>query len=98
MYLDDFRVTKSEHVLVQVLEGEAVLLNLDNGFYYGLDAVANRMYHLLISCPSVSAAITALEQEYDIAPKKLRADLETLLNDLLKNGLVVECQKPIGIS
>ena len=92
------QVIKAPHVLVQVLEGEAVLLNLDNGYYYGLDATGYRMYQLLMASNSVNDAYAALLEEYEIAPEQLHSDLKTLLEDLLKHGLVVECQKPIGIS
>ena len=95
---DDRKVTKVPQVLVQDLDGEAVLLNLDNGQYYGLDEVGFRMYQLLVASNSVGDAYKALLEEYEIAPEQLCADLEALLVDLLKHGLVVECLIPAGAS
>jgi len=74
---------------VQDLDGEAVLLNLDNGQYYGLDEVGYCMYQLLVTSGSFDAAYEALIQEYDIDPQQLRSDLQKLMDELMVNGLVV---------
>jgi hypothetical protein len=80
---------KAPDVLLQDLEGEAVLLNLRNGQYYGLDENSFHMYKTLISSPSVEAAYAALVNEYEVAPDQLRADLDAFLAHLLENGLLV---------
>jgi hypothetical protein len=76
-------------VLLQDLDGEAVLLNLINGHYYGLDEISFRMYSLLVASDSVETAYEQLLQEYDVAPQTLREDLEKFLDHLLDNGLVL---------
>jgi hypothetical protein len=83
------QVMKAPDVLLQDLEGEAVLLNLRNGQYYGLDENSFHMYKTLISSPSVEAAYGALVNEYEVAPDRLRADLDAFLAHLLENGLLV---------
>jgi hypothetical protein len=87
--LEASRVGKAPHVLLQDLDGEAVLLNLSNGHYYGLDAISFRMYSLLVGSETVQAAYEQLLQEYEVAPEQLRADLERFLKHLLDNGLVL---------
>jgi hypothetical protein len=81
---------KPDNVLVQELKGEAVLLNLGNSQYYGLDEVGSRMFQLIISEESLNSVYQALIEEYDIEPEKLKLDLETFLTHLLENGLVIE--------
>src|SRR5687768_4029426 len=44
-------VIKGPDVLLQDLDGEAVLLNLRNGQYYGLDENSYHMYQTLTSSP-----------------------------------------------
>ena len=87
--MDTGRVTKAPRVLLQDLDGEAVLLNLANGHYYGLDATSFRMYDVLISASSVQAAYQLLLQEYDVEPDRLRQDFEKFVKDLVRNGLVL---------
>lgn len=82
------QVIKAPDVLLQDLEGEAVLLNLANGQYYGLDASSFHMYKALTSASSVQAAYEALAQEYEVDPSRLRSDLDQFLGHLLENGLV----------
>lgn len=94
---DTRKVTKAPEVLVQDLDGEAVLLNLDNGQYYGLDGVGYRMYQLLITSDSFDSAYEALIQEYDVDPQKLHSDLKNLLDDLIKYGLVLKLKQKTKI-
>jgi hypothetical protein len=89
---DNKKYIRPKHVMVQDLDGEAVLLNLDNGQYYGLDAIGFRMYDLLVTTGSFDKTYEVLQQEYQIYPKKLRSDLDKLLKDLLLNGLVSVAQ------
>ena len=49
-----------EDVLFNDVGGEAVLLNLETGQYYGLDEVGTRMWSLLAECGQVEAACRGL--------------------------------------
>lgn len=88
--LESQQVIKAPDVLLQDLNGEAVLLNLANGLYYGLDENSFHMYKTLTSSSSVQAAYETLLQEYEIEPSQLKLDLEKFLDHLLENGLVVK--------
>jgi len=83
------QVIRPPDVLLQDLEGEAVLLNLANGQYYGLDETSYDMYKSLIASSSVQAAYEALCQDYEVEPGQLRADLDQFLKHLLENGLLL---------
>jgi len=86
---DSRQVIKSPDVLLQDLEGEAVLLNLINGQYYGMDENSFQMYKTLTTSSSVGAAYESLLQEYEVEPERLKADLEQFLTHLLENGLLI---------
>ena len=49
------RVRIPESVLFQELDGEAVLLHLESGVYFGLDPIGTRMWHLLEESESLQA-------------------------------------------
>ena len=85
---DARQVIKAPDVLLQDLEGEAVLLNLANGQYYGLDETSYDMYQTLLSSSSVQAAYETLCHEYEVNPDQLSADLDQFLKHLLENGLL----------
>lgn len=82
------RVVQPEGVLARELEGESVLLNLDNETYYGLDDVGTRMWQVLIAEGSIDAACKLLVTEYDVELATLREDLLELVAELRDNGLL----------
>lgn len=82
------RVTVPADVLITAVDGESVLLNLENESYFGLDEVGTRMWTVLTTSTSIRSAYEALLGEYDVEPQKLRQDLETLIQQLQKHGLV----------
>ena len=89
---ESHRVIKSPNVLLQDLEGEAVLLNLASGQYYGLDEKSYHMYKTLLASGSVQTAFEALAREYDVEPTRLRTDLDQFTARLLENGLIIDAE------
>lgn len=74
--------------LINVIGEEAVLLNLKNEQYFGLDPMGTRMWNVLTTSDSVQAAFDALLSEYEVTADVLRRDLTDLLEKLLAHGLV----------
>ena len=81
------RLRPAANVLVRELDGEAVLLNLDNESYYGLDEIGARMWTVVNESDSVEAAYTALISEFDVDAKTLREDMQTLIDQWIEHGL-----------
>jgi hypothetical protein len=75
-------------VRFQELTGEAVLLNLDNDRYYGLDDVGTRIWQLLAEHGDIETVMTKMLAEYEVDEATLRADLQTLVKELLEAGLL----------
>ena len=82
------RLATPDHVLFREVDGESVLLNLETEKYLGLDDVGTRIWLLLTSEASIDTALLKLKTEYDVEDKRLRADVEQLINELLDQGLV----------
>jgi hypothetical protein len=81
-------VTRPDGVLLREIEGESVLVNLDNGQYYGLDDVGTRLYQLLVDSADVGAAIETALAEYDVDAETLQRDLAELVDRLTVEGLI----------
>ena len=75
------------------LAGEAVLLNLQNEMYYGLDEVGTRMWQLLTTSDSVQAAIDTMLKEFDVTPETLEQDVTKMINELQEQGLLETVSK-----
>lgn len=82
------RVSVPEGVLLQELEGKAVLLNVQTGRYFGLDCVGTRMWDVLTRAESIERAYKSLMAEYDVDEQELRSDLEKLVAELLDHSLL----------
>ncbi|MEK7834193.1 MAG: PqqD family protein [Acidobacteriota bacterium] len=82
------RVAVTPDTLINVVGEEAVLLNLKNEQYYGLDVMGTQMWQALTASDSIRAAYEKLLSEYDVSDEVLQKDLNDLLEKLLTNGLV----------
>jgi hypothetical protein len=81
-------VVASENQISSDVAGEAVILDLKVGVYYGLDAVASRIWHLIQHPRSVSEVRNALLDEYDVDPARCEQDLLMLLRQLEASRLI----------
>jgi len=80
-------VAPSDDAVFRELEGESVLLNLETGMYYGLDAVGTRAWQLAETDGSLRAVRDALVEEYDAEPAIIERDLLALADALIGKGL-----------
>jgi hypothetical protein len=85
---DNSTVHMHPQVVLRLVEDEAVLLNLDDGNYYGLNAVGARMVELLQEGANIGTAYRTLLEEYDVEAERLRRDLEQLIGEMQTQGLV----------
>jgi hypothetical protein len=76
-------------VIYRELGGEVVLLNLQSGVYFGLDAVGSRVWQLLVQSREVDEVCAMLLDEYDVNAETLRADVDRLVGELSDKGLVM---------
>lgn len=81
------RILRSEEVLFQNLDGEAVLLDLASETYFGLNDVGTRVWELLEASPTLGEISAQLQSEYDVEPARVEADVFDLATRLLEAGL-----------
>lgn len=77
-----------DNVLFQEVDGEAVLLSLDEGCYYGLDELGTRIWKLIHQDLDRDQVVAAIVAEYEVEPEQARGDLDAFLNDLRESGLI----------
>ena len=82
------QVIITSDTLINVVGDEAVLLNLNNEQYYGLDPMGTQMWQALTTNATIQDAYDKLLAEYDVSAELLRHDLNDLLEKLLAQGLV----------
>ncbi len=84
----DCRAAAGPDVVFRELDGEAVILNLETGLYFGLNEMGTRIWQLIEAHGEVRRVFDALREEFDVADDRLRDDLLALVEQLRDKGLV----------
>jgi hypothetical protein len=79
----------SNDVVFRELDGEAVILNLVTGIYFGLDHVGTRMWQLVEQHGQLDVVLERLRDEFDAPAQTLEEDLVRLTSQLIDKGLLV---------
>lgn len=77
-----------DHVCWSELDGEAILLNLDNGFYYTLNPVGCEVWKLMDGCRTLTEISTEIQAQYDVERKQLQEDVCSLFQQLQQEDLI----------
>ncbi len=84
----DTRVVAARDQVSAQLDGEAVVLSLADGVYYGLNPVGATVWTLLEQPRTVAELRDAVVAEYDVDAATAQADLLQLLGEMAARGLV----------
>lgn len=84
-----YRINKNK-VASRIINGEAVLLNLDNGFYYSLNNTGSEVWQYLQEGKSSDEIISIFERKYTRDISRLKKDIASLLADLTKEELIAK--------
>ena len=90
------RLSLSDHTVIKAakqqvscgLSGEAVILSLQNGIYYGLNTIGARIWELLQEPRTVEVLRSFIQQEFDVEPARCAQDIDALLGELSNHGLI----------
>ena len=81
-------LTPSKDVVFREIDREVVILDLESGSYFGLNAVGSRAWSLLTEGSALSAVHAALAGEYDVDAGQLEKDLVAWADRLVEKGLL----------
>ena len=70
------------------LSDEAVILQLQDGIYYGLDPVGASIWKLIQTPKIITEVRDAILEEYDVTPERCEADLRALVAKMKEQRLV----------
>lgn len=78
----------SSEILTQEVGGETVILDLKTESYFGLDETGTRIWQLLQEQKDIQSITETMLNEYDVEEKQLEKDIQNLLTQLNKAGIV----------
>ena len=82
------RATAAPNVRTRAFDDELVVLDLDAGEYYSLDAIGARLWEGLQRGLSISEIASAVAKEYDAPADRVLADLVSLAEELVRRHLI----------
>jgi hypothetical protein len=82
------RLQRSPNATFQVVADEAILIHLQTGVYYSLNEVGTVFWQLLDGQRTLQDCAAQIAAEYNAPQAVILADLEELVADLAKEGLV----------
>jgi PqqD family protein of HPr-rel-A system len=78
----------NDSVVSAELDDEVILLNVETGIYFGLDAIGTEIWSALKQGPSEEDIFAQLLEAYEVEPEQLRQDILSFLDKLREQGLV----------
>lgn len=87
-------VVPVEHVTWSCIDNEAVLLNLENGFYYTLNEVGCDSWKLMDARRMLKDIGEELCEIYDIDRQQVEDDLLALAEELRREKLITVAKQP----
>lgn len=80
----------SPAVIHETLDGEVVIINLDSGTYYSLDATGAAIWECISPRANIERIAADLAAQYDAPPAEATAAVLDFCDELAREGLVVE--------
>jgi outer membrane protein assembly factor BamB len=74
----------------RLVDGEAVIVNVENGHYYALNHTGTLVWTLLDGGASPHEVAARVADEYDIAVERARVDVGRVIDELVGEGLIRE--------
>ena len=82
------RIHLNQELLSSEIDGETIMMSVENGKYYGLNAVASRIWELVKEEPLFSEIIAQLTTEFNVDKTVCQNDTEDFILQLAENKLI----------
>lgn len=82
------KITFSQSVFAQEIDGEMVLLDMESENYFGLDEVGTSIWQAMQEKESLQEVFEVLMEQYEVEEEVLQKDLSDFVEKLLESGLV----------
>lgn len=84
------RLVRDSGLVAADMDGELVMMSIENGEYYGVGGAGPRVWELLASPLTVGQITAAIVEEFEVEPDLCRADMLRFVGQLLKMGLLMQ--------
>jgi hypothetical protein len=81
-------VVAANHQTSTEVEGEKIILDLDESIYFGLNPTGAQIWEAIQEPTPIGEVATKIAAEYDVDTEQCLEDVMALVQDLKENGLV----------
>ncbi len=82
-------IAQRNHNIVEAsIDGETVMMSIENGQYYGLDSIASRIWALLEKPEKVEDICLQLLESYDVSKEQCETEVLQFLDTLKDNNII----------
>lgn len=82
------KIQISDDVVWSQVGEDVVILSVATGYYFGLGGVAARIWSFIVEKASSEEILTNVVLEYEVEADQARNDLESLVDDLVRERVV----------
>lgn len=85
----DTIIQRRNDLLFNEIDGEVVMLSIENGEYYGMDKVGSKIWKIIETPISFKDLIKKLCETYDVTEELCRKDTQTYIFRLIEKKLLL---------
>ncbi len=82
------RIARNEEIVSSDMDDEIVMMSIEQGEYYGINAVGSRIWELLEQPRTAAGLCDILLEEYDVPAEECRRDVLAFIEQLFEKKLV----------
>lgn len=83
----------NEKVVLSYDEGEVILLNMQNGNFFGLDKLGSEIWQLIQKDMSNNQIVEHMLSNYQVDEVTAIKDIQNFINDLLDGGIITSYEQ-----
>jgi len=88
MIEDSTILKRKEEILSSDMDGETVMMSVENSEYYSLSPVGTRIWEIVEKEITYKDLISQLMSEYSVDIDTCKSDTEEFINELINKGLI----------
>lgn len=81
------KITRHNDMLSAEIGGEAIMMSIEKGAYFGLNPIATRIWDLIDQPKSIAELIEVISTEYEVSDEQCSADVQEFVADMLARGI-----------
>ena len=84
----DSKIVSDTKIVFNEMDGETIMMSIENGEYYGINSIGSRIWKLLETPQVASEICDTLLPDYDVTREQCAKDVLLFLNKMAEKGVI----------